>query len=957
MPQVTAVGAEIFKQERRQLMSGRRVLGISVMGFFLAMLAAMPPHAEAVWVSGGQFQVGGALITVVPTNAGTTFIAPTCAQGGTSLAVVQGVKLAGVDPVLHPSALAVSCLDTNAATAARLNFISPADGKVLAQFSTTLVPSNGWAHLVHRTDMGDLLGCGNDGSLYSIDFSQTTTTPDGTAALLPNPGLTSCKGLAWDAQTDVIYVGTSVTVGTVTTNSVVSFKNGSTTLLGSFTPPCITNGLAISGGSLLVSCQGTVTINRFDKSTGLSLGAFPSLTATGLTSLVPEPGLGGFACDPVTFQKDATGKDLYTDALWSRRGLNGNGVVALEFPAFTCGLPSTSVALQGAVPFSPLAAGLGAPASGLPGAVPKAGCFDTNGRVIDADGDGLPDCWETSGIDFAGSGAAADVLTLCVPVNTNGDGVTLTTECASPTHKDLFVEIDYMQDHKPDPLALSQTQSATTVGVKSVREAFGAAPVTNPFPNETPGIRLHMQVDEQVTFTPLFGAPTSHADLVSLTPCTPAANTVTDTTKVVVDFDTIKAANFGTAAERANIQKLNAKRLAFRYVVFAHNLVGSLPGGGSNGSGCAEIGGDDAVVSLGSFASTIVNGVTHIRGTTDQQAGTFMHEFGHLLGFGHGGSDAINCKPNYRSVMSYARQFAGSPIPNRRLDYSRSADPVLADPTKTGFLDKNNLIEGNALGTDRSLGPISPYFPQADTIVFGPNAWSISPANATSINWNRSTTNTPPIVANINAGATSGCDGLGGNFLDGQNDWSSILYRASAAINFAGGESPVEMTSDNEAAAYAARDADGNGVGDNSDCGAGFLCVHRIDIKSSFPTPKIILQTGNVKVVIFSEQAGRTQVWNAPAQVIQDSTLTLSIGSFSVSVKVNKNQGGTCSSSDVPDPNTGLKDGINDLTCQFNFPTNGPPAGTEFGIVSGFFTDVDGTVRAFSARQLITVVR
>ena len=74
------------------------------------------------------------------------------------------------------------------------------------------------------------------------------------------------------------------------------------------------------------------------------------------------------------------------------------------------------------------------------------------------------------------------------------------TECANPMHKDLFVEIDWMQDHKPDPQALSQTQSLASVGVKSVREAFAAAPVTNP--DSTGGIRLHLQVDEQVTFTP-----------------------------------------------------------------------------------------------------------------------------------------------------------------------------------------------------------------------------------------------------------------------------------------------------------------------------------------------------------------------------------------------------------------------------------------------------------------------
>ena len=45
-----------------------------------------------------------------------------------------------------------------------------------------------------------------------------------------------------------------------------------------------------------------------------------------------------------------------------------------------------------------------------------------------------------------------------------------------------------MQDHKPDPKALSQTQSPATlvngvpVGVKSIREAFAAAPVTTPTP-------------------------------------------------------------------------------------------------------------------------------------------------------------------------------------------------------------------------------------------------------------------------------------------------------------------------------------------------------------------------------------------------------------------------------------------------------------------------------------------
>src|SRR5207249_1535359 len=117
---------------------------------------------------------------------------------------------------------------------------------------------------------------------------------------------------------------------------------------------------------------------------------------------------------------------------------------------------------------------------------------------------------------------------------------------------------------------------------------------------------------------------------------------------------------------------------------------------------------------LGSFALTSVGSVIHNRGTTDQQAGTLMHEIGHNLGLRHGGGDNDNCKPNYRSVMSYTRQFAGSPIPNRRLDYSRHADAdldeVLALPDHPG------LSESLGLGPDPTgiLGAIPPYFPSAD---------------------------------------------------------------------------------------------------------------------------------------------------------------------------------------------------------------------------------------------------
>ena len=624
---------------------------------------------------------------------------PTCdTQGGTSMAIVPGSKLDKVDPVEFPVLLAVSCLDNGGSSSAiarraRVNFLNPGldpvtglpSGKVIKSIQTKIAgvvstPSNGWAHLVHRPDFGDLPGCGNDGTIYSIDYSQFSSTADGTATLLPRPAALpgNCVALGWDAEEDMIYQGISGGTGTV---GVYRFKYvtppATPTFLEAFNTPCTPSGVAVTGGVLVVTCDGLSTLLRLDKGTGQILqvnGTFGMLGFPAGTSLNPD--LGDLACDPVTFQRNpTTGVDQFKDAMWSRNGFNGNGVAALEFPAFTCGLPSTATVLQ---------AGLSAPGPQGPGQVPRASCFDGAGNVIDDDDDGIPDCWETEGIDFDGDNVVD--LQLCVAVDTNGDGVADATECASPLHRDLYVEIDHMAGRALDPRALSQTQSVALVGVQSVREAFAAAPVANSDPAFPSGIRIHFQVGEQVTFTTLANTVANQVTELVMTPCTPPgvnpngslnAKSLSD----AADFDTIKKANFGTPAERDNINALNAKRLVFRYALSANKQVGINQGGASN-SGCAEVGGDDLALTLGGFA-----------GSVDQHAGTLMHELGHTLGLRHGGHDNVNCKPNYRSVMSYSRQFAGSPIPNRRLDYSRAKDPVFGPPQQTGFLNEGSLNE------------------------------------------------------------------------------------------------------------------------------------------------------------------------------------------------------------------------------------------------------------------------
>ncbi len=1019
-----------------------RIPGIGVtLGFLLAMLScALPSPSRAAWVNptATQFQVGGKLAEIVPTLVLTApgianspaLVDPTCSsqgtsQGGTSLALVRGSKLLGVDPVLYPIVLVVSCLDGGSATIrSRLNFINPspfsaggtpvAAGTVVKQLSTmiggvTAAPSTGWAHLVHRPDKGDLLGCGADGSLYSIDYSQTNSVTDGTATKLSTPALGSCGGLAWDAEKDTIYQGVSANGNQI--GSVARFKEGAVSPDASFTTDlsCSANGLAISGGVVLVSCakllNNTLVIQRLDKNTGANLGLYSSISLPvpgsivsgflGLTALGnADPGLGDLACDPVSFQKNTAGRDLYRDAVWSRRGASGNGVAAVEFPAFTCGLPSNSVVVQNGVSFSPLAAGLSTGTAAFPGQSPLASCFDGSGIVKDADGDGLPDCWEANaggstgpgGIDFDGDSATD--LKLCAQVNVDGGlTTTLTPECADPNHKDLFVEVGWMANHQPDPQALSQQQSVATVGVRSVREAFGAAPVSNP--DTTNGIRLHTQVDKQaVTFSNFTGTTltTSHVTNVALTPCTAPASAAPSPDDAA-DYDAIKATNFGMfdTASPPSASASNAMRLAYRYVLFGHNLVGN-PNGGSSSSGCSEVGGDDAVVSLGSFTTTTVNGVSHARGTTDQQAGTFMHEFGHLLGFQHGGEDTVNNKPNYRSVMNYSRQFAGSPIAGRRLDYSRSELD----------LNETTLNECSGVGSllaDPTLGPILPFFPSADQIAFGPGAWSIvTPTTATvsspctagqlPINWNRATSQ-----GKVFQTATSGdinSDGTN-TILFGSNDWANVLYRLSAAIDFAGGRSETltsslsgsEMTKENETDFFLKKDVDGNGIGDGRDCGGtitvvngvpttSFPCMHRIDIKPSFSLPKTIhLGTeATISIAIFSETNG-VSVWDATKQLVTLTNgctasaapcLTFSIENVIEPVKTNKNGQGTCSAQDLADPVTGQNDQIKDLKCQF--ATSGLPTGIHFGVVSGYFVDPldNNAVKAFSARQEVTIL-
>lgn len=270
------------------------------------------------------------------------------------------------------------------------------------------------------------------------------------------------------------------------------------------------------------------------------------------------------------------------------------------------------------------------------------GCTNWAG-LPDADCDGLADAWENAGY-----------------YDPNNDGKRINLPGANPQHKDLFVEIDSMSGMAPSSGAIAD-----------VIAAYAGANVWNP--DGTGGVRLYV---ESTTSPPI---------------------TYSTCTTIWPGFDALKAANIGSATDRAsNPLQLQEESNVKVYGLFVHFQCGD-----TGSSGTSENPGNDFAVSLGSF--------TGGTGNRMQQASALMHELGHTLGLDHGGSAPTpDCKPNFLSVMNTEFQFADD-VPGRLLDYSRnrgslppgyvSMDPLLAKSTSTG------LDESKGIGTGLPTPP------------------------------------------------------------------------------------------------------------------------------------------------------------------------------------------------------------------------------------------------------------
>ena len=268
----------------------------------------------------------------------------------------------------------------------------------------------------------------------------------------------------------------------------------------------------------------------------------------------------------------------------------------------------------------------------------------------DADGDEILDEWETAPADPFRTGTAA---------------LDLAAMGASPTHKDLFLQLAWSPGNEIDP----------TAG-KRVAQAFAEAPITNV--DGKKGINLHIDNGPASVMNLPTGkrwGALSKAKSTAGEPRGPVAG-LTDWTR----FGKIRDRVFPATRSPVFRFAFADRRVSENYpdtLGQAHGILSSELALGLKGSCAAE----PCPVTL------------------DRQTGVLMHELGHTLGLRHGGGDEYHMKPNHLSVMNYlfaetglARTTDGGKTFTPGLfDYSRFDDRALPD------LDQRRLKESAGL--------------------------------------------------------------------------------------------------------------------------------------------------------------------------------------------------------------------------------------------------------------------
>jgi hypothetical protein len=247
---------------------------------------------------------------------------------------------------------------------------------------------------------------------------------------------------------------------------------------------------------------------------------------------------------------------------------------------------------------------------------------------------------------------------------------------------------------------------------------------------------------------------------------------------------------------------IDAKAQAYRYLLFVSSIGGPNPPGPSGIVSSAP--GNKAIVALGASIFSV------LPPTEQQQAGTIMHELGHLLGLAHGGptsaGDAtINCKPNYASVMSYSRQLPTYLGSDWKLDYSIGVLPDLDEAHLTDVAGTPKVTSGTVTPVIVWGTPSGTLQHTATSSTTYDKKTSVTSATPPDIDWLGNGVTAGNIVAPISGFGTSGCtETVAGTQFTGAyhdyNDWNNLNF------NFQTGSGASALTGASDVALFTSGD-------------------------------------------------------------------------------------------------------------------------------------------------------
>jgi hypothetical protein len=264
--------------------------------------------------------------------------------------------------------------------------------------------------------------------------------------------------------------------------------------------------------------------------------------------------------------------------------------------------------------------------------------------------DGIPDDWKRNGVTIDPGGGRPPQF-----VDLPRMGVTL-------DRPNVLVHLDWMADDTND-------QRLRQAAIDTVIRAFDQQPTVH-LGATRPGITLIVDAGPDSTITPGGATWGSLSRAVEVDWSAGLLMTDTDGNYQNANLYSLIQSNF-VPTGRLPI---------FHYAIAAAGLASE-----DCTSGMATGDRLGFIVSLGGTQSGNACWAGRI-GSQDQQAGTFMHELGHVLGLDHSGGEGndTNFKPNHPSVMNYAYQTRGVFRGGTQVfDFSRDDMPAVDETTLT----------------------------------------------------------------------------------------------------------------------------------------------------------------------------------------------------------------------------------------------------------------------------------